>query len=55
MLVRLGVLAGVVGEVLVRGQQGLDGEGWGDWRDAPHTAPTHLVKSDLNFIFTVDL
>ena len=55
MLVRLRVLAGVVGEVLVRGKQGLDGEGWGDWRDVPHTAPAHLVKSDLKFIFTVDL
>ena len=47
MLVRLCLLAGVVGEVLVRGQQGLDGEGRSDWCHVPHTAAVHLVQSNL--------
>ena len=51
MLVRLRLLAGVVGEVLVRGQQGLDGEGWSDWSDVPHTAALHLVQSNLTIVY----
>ena len=44
---RLSLLAGVVGEVLVRGQEGLDGEGWSDWSHVPHTAAAYLVQSNL--------
>ena len=43
------VEAGVVGEVLVGGEEGLDGEGRGDGRDVlqlDHVAHT-LVQTDL--------
>ena len=54
MLVRLSLLVGVVGEVLVRGQQGLDGEGGSDWCHVPHTAAVHLVQSNLTiYYFTI--
>ena len=54
MLVLLRLLAGVVGEVLVGGQEGLDGEGSSHRGDVAHTAPTYLVQSNLTILnFTI--